>query len=43
MKQKIEHVLYAIEALGALMVYDHPADLLAHYDESPFADQAGVR
>jgi phosphoglycolate phosphatase-like HAD superfamily hydrolase len=26
---------------GALAVYDDPADLLAHYDDSPFGRAAG--
>jgi phosphoglycolate phosphatase-like HAD superfamily hydrolase len=28
---------------GALAIYDHPADLLAHYDSSPLGAAAGVR
>lgn len=27
---------------GALAIYDDPADLLEHYDESPFASKAGA-
>ncbi|MCC7447559.1 MAG: HAD family hydrolase [Anaerolineae bacterium] len=31
------------ELTGAFQIYDDPADLLAQYEQSPFADQAAVR